>query len=108
MEPFFPSPHSTRQTVKRETGVLRIEGKLLHPDFSGYGSNWVGQGALGSGVVLAFTVVVNAVSHWSDSTDKTQEDFMENKLVHLKMVRSSVLSTIKDIGTAAIGGLLAA
>jgi hypothetical protein len=59
-------------------------------------------------VVLAFTVVVNAVSHWSDSTDKTEEGSMENKLVHLKMVRSSVLSTIKDIGTAAIGGLLAA
>ncbi len=57
---------------------------------------------------LAFTVVVNAVSHWSDSTDKTQEDSMDNKLVHLKMVRSSVLSIIEAIGTAAIGGLLAA
>jgi hypothetical protein len=33
---------------------------------------------------------------------------MENKMVHRKMVRSSFLSTIEDIGTAAIGGLLAA
>lgn len=59
-------------------------------------------------VGLAISVVVNLVSHWSDSTDKTQEDSMDNKLVHLKMVRSSVLSIIEAVGTAAIGGLLAA
>ena len=59
-------------------------------------------------VGLAISVVVNLVSHWSDSTDKTQEDSMDNKLVHLKMVRGSVLSIIEAVGTAAIGGLLAA
>jgi hypothetical protein len=32
---------------------------------------------------------------------------MENKLVHRKVVRTSFLSVIGDIGTAAIGGILA-
>jgi hypothetical protein len=31
-----------------------------------------------------------------------------DKMVHQKMVRGSVLSIIGDIGTAAVGGLLAA
>jgi hypothetical protein len=31
-----------------------------------------------------------------------------DKVVHQKMVRSSVFSIIGDIGTAAVGGLLAA
>jgi hypothetical protein len=33
---------------------------------------------------------------------------MENKMVHRKVVRSSFLAAVEGIGTAAIGGLLAA
>jgi hypothetical protein len=57
-------------------------------------------------VGLAITVAAKLTSNWSGANG-VKEDSMD-KAVHQKMVRGSVLSTIGDIGTAAIGGLLAA
>lgn len=55
---------------------------------------------------LAITVAAKLVSNWW-ANDDVQEDSMD-KMVHQKMVRGSVLGVIGDIGTAAVGGLLAA
>jgi hypothetical protein len=57
-------------------------------------------------VGLAISVAAKLASNWSGA-NVVQEDSMD-KMVHQKMVRGSVLSTIGDIGTAAVGGLLAA
>ena len=55
-------------------------------------------------VGLAITVAAKLVPNWW--ANDVQEDSMD-KMVQ-KMVRGSVLSIIGDIGTAAVGGLLAA
>jgi hypothetical protein len=62
-------------------------------------------------VGLAITFAANLASHWTGAngiTSITEEDSMENETVHRKMVRDSLFSTVGDIGTAAVGGLLAA
>jgi len=56
-------------------------------------------------VGLAVTIAARLVSIWQAKVK--QEDSME-KMVHQEMVRGSVLSVIEAIGTAAVGGLLAA
>jgi hypothetical protein len=62
-------------------------------------------------VDLAITIAAKLASNWSGANG-VQEDCMDKmvhrKMVHRKMVRGSVLSIIEAIGTAAIGGLLAA
>jgi hypothetical protein len=55
-------------------------------------------------VALAITVAAKRVSHWRTSGIK--EESMGKRVK--KMVRVSVLGFIGDIGTAAVGGLLAA
>jgi hypothetical protein len=57
-------------------------------------------------VGLAISVAAKLASNWSGA-NVVQEDSMD-KMVHQKMVRGSVLSIIGDIGTAAVGGFLAA
>jgi hypothetical protein len=57
-------------------------------------------------VGLAITIAAKLASNWSGANG-VQEDSMD-KMVHRKMVRGSVLSIIEAIGTAAVGGLLAA
>ena len=48
VEPFFPSPHTTRRPF---AGVIRTEGKMLHPPQRNFGPRgWAGPGrALASG-----------------------------------------------------------
>jgi len=58
-------------------------------------------------IAFAVTVIAHLVSHWRDVPDY-KEVSMDKKMVHRKMVRSSVLRTIEGAGMAAIGGLLAA
>lgn len=57
-------------------------------------------------VGLAITVAVRLVSNWQ--ANGVREDSMDKMVHQKKMVRGSVLSIIEDIGTAAVGGLLAA
>jgi hypothetical protein len=59
-------------------------------------------------IAFAITVAARVVSHWPDVTGSSKEVSMQNKMVHQKMVRSSFLRVVEGIGTAAIGGLLAA
>jgi hypothetical protein len=62
--------------------------------------------AVSVGLVLTFAATI--VSNWYGAFGSSKENTMENKLAHGNVVRSSVLSTIGSIGTAAIGGFLAA
>ena len=57
-------------------------------------------------VGLAITVAANLALVWLGANE-VQEVSME-KMVHRKMARISVLSFIEAVGTATIGGLLAA
>jgi hypothetical protein len=57
-------------------------------------------------VGLAITVAATLAS--TAGAPEPQEETMDNELAHRKMVRISFFSVIGAIGTAAIGGLLAA
>jgi hypothetical protein len=58
-------------------------------------------------VALTITVALRLALGRQNADGIVWEDSMENKAVHRKVARSSFLSIIGDIGTAAIGGLLA-
>jgi hypothetical protein len=57
-------------------------------------------------VGLAITVAATLASN--AGAIKSQEEPMDNELAHRKMVRVSFFGAIGAIGTATIGGLLAA
>ena len=59
-------------------------------------------------IAFAITVAARIASYWSDVAGISKEVPMGNKMVHRKVVRSSFLEVIEGVGTAAIGGLLAA
>jgi hypothetical protein len=57
-------------------------------------------------VAFAITVAATAILHWH-AVGSSNEVSMDTKLVHRKVVRTSILEAIQAIGTAAIGGVLA-
>ena len=56
-------------------------------------------------IAFAITVAATAI-HWH-AVGSSKEVSMDTKLVHRKVVRTSILEAIQAIGTAAIAGVLA-
>jgi len=57
-------------------------------------------------VALAITVAATVALHLQ-AVGSSKEAPMDTKLVHRKVVRTSILEAVQDIGTTAIGGVLA-